>query len=148
MSSERTWFDWRTDTIERVTFAFGGQTPTHPAVHRRPKLKGWASTWMSHDGFHEKIGSETPAFGVAQVVGFGLGRSKMLYLSMGIDCLPLRQSRTANAASSRFYTRNGNFDPLGQGAEMVATVAPAFDSRPFAGRGCELAPQVERERFR
>jgi hypothetical protein len=48
-------------------------------------LKGWASAWMSHDGFHEKIGSETPAFGVAQVVGFGLGRSKMPCLSMGID---------------------------------------------------------------
>jgi hypothetical protein len=34
---------------------------------------------------HEKIGSETPAFGVAQVVGFGRGRSKMLDLSMGTD---------------------------------------------------------------
>jgi hypothetical protein len=69
----------------RVTVAFGGQTPTNPAVHRRRKLKGWASTWMSHDGFHEKIGSEKPAFGVARMVGFGLGRSKMLYLSIGID---------------------------------------------------------------
>lgn len=26
-----------------------------------------------------------PTLGVAQTVGFGLGRSKMLYLSMGID---------------------------------------------------------------
>jgi hypothetical protein len=49
------------------------------------KLKGWAGAWMSHDGFHEKIGSETPTLGVAQVVGFGLGMSKMLYRSMGID---------------------------------------------------------------
>jgi len=40
---------------------------------------------MRHDGFNEKIGSETPAFGVAQTVGFGLGRSIMLDLSMGID---------------------------------------------------------------
>jgi hypothetical protein len=40
---------------------------------------------MSHDGFHEKIGSEPPAFGVGQLVGFGLGRSKMLYLSVGVD---------------------------------------------------------------
>jgi hypothetical protein len=28
------------------------------------------------DGFHEKIGGETPVFGVAQMVGFGLRRSK------------------------------------------------------------------------
>jgi hypothetical protein len=28
---------------------------------------------------------ETAVFGVAQMVGFGLRRSKMLYLSMGID---------------------------------------------------------------
>jgi hypothetical protein len=75
----------RPTRFERVTFAFGGQTPTNPAVHRRRKLKGWASTWMSHDGFHEKIGSETPAFGVARTVGFGLERSKMRCLSMGID---------------------------------------------------------------
>jgi hypothetical protein len=40
---------------------------------------------MSHDGFHEKIGGETPVSGAAQTVGFGLGRSKMLCLSMGID---------------------------------------------------------------
>jgi hypothetical protein len=72
------------DTIRTCDFAFGGQTPTNPAVHRRRKLKVWASTWMSHDGFHEKIGNETPAFGVAQTVGF-VGKSIMLYLSMGID---------------------------------------------------------------
>jgi hypothetical protein len=40
---------------------------------------------MSHDAFHERIGGETPVFGVAQMVGFGLGRPKMLYLSMGVD---------------------------------------------------------------
>jgi hypothetical protein len=40
---------------------------------------------MSHDGFDEKIGSETPAFGVARMVGFGLGKSKIPYISMGID---------------------------------------------------------------
>jgi hypothetical protein len=40
---------------------------------------------MSHDGFREKIGGETPVFGVAQMVGFNLRRSKMLYLSMGVD---------------------------------------------------------------
>jgi hypothetical protein len=40
---------------------------------------------MSHDGFHEKIGGETPYFGVAQTVGFRLESSKMFYLSMGID---------------------------------------------------------------
>jgi hypothetical protein len=38
---------------------------------------------MSRDGFHEK--TETPVFDVAQMVGFGLRRSKMLYLSMGVD---------------------------------------------------------------
>jgi hypothetical protein len=74
----------RPTRFERVIFAFGGQTPTSPAVHRRPKLKGWSS-WMSHDGFHEKIGAETPVFGVAQTVVFGLRKSKMLYLSTGID---------------------------------------------------------------
>jgi hypothetical protein len=35
--------------------------------------------------FMKKIGSETPAFGVAQTVGFGPRRAKMLDLSMGID---------------------------------------------------------------
>jgi hypothetical protein len=40
---------------------------------------------MSHDGFHEKIGGETPVFGVAQMVGLGFRRSKMVYFSMGID---------------------------------------------------------------
>ncbi len=36
------------------------------------------------------VEGEIPFSGVAQTVGFGLGRSKMLYLSMGIDRLPLR----------------------------------------------------------
>jgi hypothetical protein len=40
---------------------------------------------MSHDGFHDEIGDETPVFGVAQTVGFGLRRSKMFNLSMHID---------------------------------------------------------------
>jgi hypothetical protein len=40
---------------------------------------------MSRDGFHEKIGGETPVFGVAQMVGFGLRRSKIHYLSMEVD---------------------------------------------------------------
>jgi hypothetical protein len=31
------------------------------------------------------VEGEIPFSGVAQTVGFGLGRSKMLYLSMGID---------------------------------------------------------------
>jgi len=30
---------------------------------------------------------------VAQTVVFGLGRSKMLDLSMGVDCLPLRRRK-------------------------------------------------------
>jgi hypothetical protein len=40
---------------------------------------------MSPHGFHKKIGGEAPVFGVAQMVGFGLRRSKILDLSMGID---------------------------------------------------------------
>jgi hypothetical protein len=48
--------------FERLTFAFGGQAPINPAVHRRRKSSGWAITWMSHDGFHEKIGGEAPVF--------------------------------------------------------------------------------------
>jgi hypothetical protein len=51
----------------------------------RTEIEGLASAWMSHDGFHEKIGSEMQAFRVARMVGFGLGRSKMLDLSTGID---------------------------------------------------------------
>ena len=31
----------RPTRFERVTFAFGGQSPTNPAVHRRRKLLGW-----------------------------------------------------------------------------------------------------------
>jgi hypothetical protein len=54
----------------RVTFAFGGQTPINPAVHRRRKSKGWASTWTSHDAFHEKIGGETPVFSRSASGGF------------------------------------------------------------------------------
>jgi hypothetical protein len=38
---------------------------------------------MNHDGFDEKIWRLV--FGVAQMVGFGPRRSKMLYLSMGVD---------------------------------------------------------------
>jgi hypothetical protein len=49
-----------------------------------------ASTWMSHDGFHEKIRGETHFPPVAQVVGFGPRGSKMLCLSIGIDRLLLR----------------------------------------------------------
>jgi hypothetical protein len=45
-----------------------------PAVHRRRKLKGVGSTLMSHN-----------VLSVAQIVGFGPGKSKMLYLSMRID---------------------------------------------------------------
>jgi len=56
--------------LERVTFAFGGQTPINPAVHRRRKSKGWAITWMSHDEFHEKIGGETTVFGCSSNGGF------------------------------------------------------------------------------
>jgi hypothetical protein len=68
-----------------VTFAFGGQTPTNPAVHRRRKLKAWASSWMSHDGFRENLKAKRQFSAVARMVGFGLRRSKMLYLSMGVD---------------------------------------------------------------
>jgi hypothetical protein len=50
-----------------------------------PENEGLASAWMSHDGFHEMIGSEMPAFSAARMVDFGLGRSKMLDLSTGID---------------------------------------------------------------
>ena len=32
-----------------------------------------------------------------------------------------------------------HLDPLGQGAQMVATIATAFEPHPLAGRDCELA---------
>lgn len=63
-----------------------------------------------------------------------------------------------SAAGSRFFARNGgqrseqialgshdadlavgNLDSLGQGTQMVAAIAAAFDPDPLAGRGCELA---------
>jgi hypothetical protein len=47
------------------------------------EIEELANAWMSHDGLQEKIGSEMPAFSVARMVGFGLGRSKMLDLSKG-----------------------------------------------------------------
>jgi hypothetical protein len=40
---------------------------------------------MSRHGFHEKIGGEMPVFGVAQMVGFDLGKQKIPYLSMRVD---------------------------------------------------------------
>jgi hypothetical protein len=63
----------------------GVASQPNPAVHRRRKLKGWASTWMSHDGFHERLEAKRQFSAVAQMVVFGLRRSKMLYLSMGVD---------------------------------------------------------------
>jgi hypothetical protein len=33
-------------------------------------LKGWASTWMSHDGFHEKIGGRNASFRRSSNSGF------------------------------------------------------------------------------
>jgi hypothetical protein len=56
--------------------ALAYQSRNYPAVHRRRKLKGWASTWMSHDGFHEKTEAKRQFSGVAQMVGFGLRRKK------------------------------------------------------------------------
>jgi hypothetical protein len=47
------------------------------------RFEGLTSIWASHDGFHEKMAGETPVSAVAQMVGFGPGRPKMLYLSMG-----------------------------------------------------------------
>jgi hypothetical protein len=73
----------RPTRFERVTFAFGGQTPTNPAVHRRRKLKGWTSTWMSHMDSMKRLEAKRRFSPVAQMVGFGL--RKMLYLSMGVD---------------------------------------------------------------
>jgi hypothetical protein len=49
------------------------------------EIEGLGQYLMSRDGFHERIGGETPVFGVAQMEDFGLRRSKMLYLSMGVD---------------------------------------------------------------
>jgi hypothetical protein len=46
---------------------------------------------MSHDGFHENLEAKRSFSAVVRMVGFGPRRSKMLYLSRGIDCLPLRR---------------------------------------------------------
>jgi len=67
----------RLTRFERLTFAFGGQTPTNPAVDRRPptEIEGLGRYL---DEPLPKIGSEIPFSGGAQTVGFGLGRLKML----------------------------------------------------------------------
>jgi hypothetical protein len=75
----------RPTRFERVTFVFGGQNANQPCCPPPTEIEGLGQCLDEHDGFHEKIGGETPAFGVAQVVGFGLAKSKMLDLSMGID---------------------------------------------------------------
>lgn len=50
---------------------------------------------------------ENPISGVVQMVGFGLGRSKMLYLSREVDCLPLRRC-TALVVSDRSNRQQNN----------------------------------------
>jgi hypothetical protein len=34
------------------------------------KIEGCASSWMSHDAFHENIGGEAPIFGCSSNGGF------------------------------------------------------------------------------
>jgi hypothetical protein len=58
-----------------------------PFASRLMALLSTAGHWTER--LLSKTKSHFPA--VAQTVGFGPRRSKMLYLSMGIDCLPLRQ---------------------------------------------------------
>jgi hypothetical protein len=67
--------------------ALAYQSRNYPAVHRRRKLKGWASPWMSHDGFHEK----TEAKRRSSNGGFWPKKEKRLYLSMGVDRHSLRR---------------------------------------------------------
>jgi hypothetical protein len=55
----------------------GAWHPDEPAGHGGcdrtiplPPEIDWASTWASHDGFHEKKGGETPVFGRSSNGGF------------------------------------------------------------------------------
>jgi len=55
------------------------------AVTIRAFLSVFETTRSSWVRFPAPVGGEIPFSGVAQTVGFGLGRSKILDLSMGID---------------------------------------------------------------
>jgi hypothetical protein len=50
-----------------LTPAFGARTLTNPAVH---SMEIQERTWMSHDGFHEKIRGGKPVFGCSSNGGF------------------------------------------------------------------------------
>ena len=49
------------------------------------------------------VGGETPYPAAAQTVGIGLGRSKTLYFSRGVDCHSLRQSANRHAFSGNAF---------------------------------------------
>jgi hypothetical protein len=49
------------------------------------EMEELASIWMSHDGFREKFEAKRQFSAVTQMVGFAVRRSKILYLSMGVD---------------------------------------------------------------
>src|SRR5258705_4931591 len=70
--------------FERVTFAIGGNA-NQSSCPPLTEIEGLASIWMSHDGFQKRLQPRRQFSAVAQMVGFGLRRSKMLYLSMGVD---------------------------------------------------------------
>jgi hypothetical protein len=57
--------------------------PGDPRSARLMALLSMTGHWAARDRLLSKAKSHFPA--VAQAVGFGLGRSKMLDLSMGID---------------------------------------------------------------
>jgi hypothetical protein len=67
------------DTIRTCDLCLRRANANQPCCPPPTEIEG-ASTWMSHEGFAKRQLSA-----VVQTVGFGLGRSKMLYLSMGID---------------------------------------------------------------
>jgi hypothetical protein len=46
---------------------------------------GGLAIWMSFDGFHKRLEAKREFSAVVLMVGFGLRRLKMLYLSRGID---------------------------------------------------------------
>ena len=87
---------------------------------------------MSHDGFHKKIGGETPVSVVAQMAGFDLRRSKMLYLSMGVDSHSLRHSTVLLCIRSFGPTSKTT---SGAGYRVLETSHPPVDELPSL-EGC------------
>ena len=58
------------DTIRTCDLCLRRANANQPCCPAPTEIEGLASIWMSLDGFHEKIGGETPVFGRRSNGGF------------------------------------------------------------------------------